>query len=71
MDSRLLSLLGPDLFCGKAKPVVVARIRNLPVPTADKRSLYAAWLLRIDEPMGMCDLDDVGVIERRDGDAVV
>lgn len=70
MDTRLLGLLDPMLFSLRQRAVVVARIRHLPIRAAEKRSLYAAWLLRVDAAVTMEQLDDVAQIDRDDPDSL-
>lgn len=68
VDARLLDLLHPKLFDSTMRAVVIERIRGLRISVVDKRSLYAAWLLRVDVPLRMHDLNDVGEVAHDDAD---
>lgn len=70
MDARLIGLLHPKLFSIDQRAVVVARIRALPIHAWEKRSLLAAWLLRVDAPFVLADLDAVALVETRDAAAL-
>ena len=64
MGGRLLGLLDPRLCSSEHRRDVVATIRALNLRAPEKRSLYAAWLLRAEISFTMSALDDVAVVDR-------